>query len=116
MGKVELDNELLKVKKATISSFSLITLTGISFTWDAFFGSNYSSSFKVWSKDIYSKLKFRLSSFDILPLIAFKLGPFLCFKIAVSKGSKIFKLKLFAFFLGKFSLVRISKFLTILLK
>ena len=99
-----------------MSLFSLITLTGISFTWDAFFGSNYSSSFKVWSKDIYSKRKLGLSSFDILHLITFKFGQFLYFEIAVSTGSKIFKLKPFALFLGKFSLVRVSKFLTILLK
>ena len=48
VGKVELDNELLKLwcmKKATMSLFSLITLTGISFMRDVFFGSSFSSSF-----------------------------------------------------------------------
>ena len=48
MGKVELDNELLKLwcmKKATMSLFSLINLTGISFIRDVFFGSSFSSSF-----------------------------------------------------------------------
>ena len=58
MGKVELDNELLKLwcmKKATMSLFSLITLTGISFSWDVFFGANFSSSFNVLSMDVYLK-------------------------------------------------------------
>ena len=57
-GKVELDNELLKLwgmKKATMSLFYLVTLTGTSFTWDVFSGSSFSSSFNVWSKDVYSK-------------------------------------------------------------
>ena len=72
--KVELDKELLKVwciKKATMSIFYLITWTGIWFIWDAFFGSNFLSSFNVWSKHVYSKWKFGFSSSDILPLIAF---------------------------------------------
>ena len=42
-------------------------------------------------------LKLGLSSFEILPLIAFKLERFLCFKIAASTGSKRFKLKPFVF-------------------
>ena len=57
----------------------------------------FSSSFNVWSKDLYSKWKFRLSSFDILPLIAFKLEQFLYFEIAASIGSKRFRLKPFFF-------------------
>ena len=60
-------------------------------------------------------LKLGLSGFEILPLIAFKLRWFLCFKIAASTGSKRFKLKPFVF-LGKFLLVMVSKFVTILLK
>ena len=74
MEKVGLDNELLKlwcIKKATMSIFTLVTLTGISFIWDAFFGSNFFSSFNVWSKHVWSKWKFGLSSSDILLLIAF---------------------------------------------
>ena len=50
VGKVELDTELLKLwcmKKAAMSLFSLIALTGISFTRDVFFGSSFSSSFNV---------------------------------------------------------------------
>ena len=48
--------------------------------------------------------------------MVFKLGWSLYFKIAASTGSKRFKLKPFAFHLGKFLSVRVSKFLTILLK
>ena len=95
---MELDNELLKLwcmKKAITSLFSFVTLTGISLTWDVFFGSSFASSFKVWSKDVYSKWKFGLSSFEVLPLIAFKLGWFLYFKIVASTESKILKLKPF---------------------
>ena len=94
------------MKKATMFLFSLISLTAVSFTWDVFFGSIFSSSFNVWSKDVYSKEKFGLSSFEILPLIAFKLRWFFCFKIAASTGSKRFKLKPFIF--------TVSKYLTIL--
>ena len=55
MGKVEHDNELIKswfIKRAT-------------FTSDDFFGSAFSSFFNVWAKDVYSKWKFGLFSFDI---------------------------------------------------
>ena len=44
----------------------------------------------VWSKDVYSKWKFGLSSFYILPLIAFKLELFSYFEIEASIGSKRF--------------------------
>ena len=72
--------------------------------------------FDLRSKDVYSKWKFGLSSFAILPPIAFKLRRFLYFQITAYIGSKRFKLKPFVFFLGKFLLVRVSTFLTILLK
>ena len=49
---------------------------GKSSTWDALFWFNFSSFFNVWSKDVYSKWKFRL-----LLLEAFKHGWFLNFKI-----------------------------------
>ena len=71
MGKVELNNKLSKLwcmKKATMPLFSFITLTGISFTWNALFGSNVSNLFNVWFKDVYLNWKLGLSSFDILPL------------------------------------------------
>ena len=70
----------------------------------------------MFDQRMYIQKKFGLSSFGILPLIAFKLGRFLYFKIAASRGSKRFKLKPFVFSLGKFLLVMVSKFLTILLK
>ena len=38
------------------SLFSLITLTGLSFSWDVLIGYNFLVSFNVWSKDVYSKL------------------------------------------------------------
>ena len=88
--------------------FSLITLTGVSFTWDAFFGSSFSSSFSVWSEDVYSKKKFGLSSFEILPVMAFKLGRSLYVKIAASTRSKRFKLNPFILSLGKFLLVTVN--------
>ena len=43
------------VIKATMFLFSLITLVGVSFTWNVFVEFNFSSSFNVWSKDVYSK-------------------------------------------------------------
>ena len=49
---------------------------GKSSTWDALFWFNFPSSFNAWSKDVYSKWKFRL-----LLLEAFKHGWFLNFKI-----------------------------------
>ena len=97
-------NELLKLwcmKKATMYLFSLITWTRISSTWDVTFGSSFSSSFNVWSKNVYWKEKFGLSSFEILPLIALKFGWFLYFKISAFIGSKSFKLKPSVFSLGK---------------
>ena len=96
------------MKKPTIFLFSFITLTGISVTWDVSFRSSFSSSFDVWSKDVYSKI---LNSFEILRLIAFKLGWLLYFKIADSTWSK----RPFVLSLGKFLLLIVSKFLTILL-
>ena len=54
------------------------------------------------SLDVYSKWKFRLSSFDNLPLTTFKLEWFLYFEIAASIVSKRFKLKSFVFFLEGF--------------
>ena len=119
VGKVELDNDLLKLwcmKKATMSLFSLITFTGISFSWDVFFRSYFSSSFNFWSKDVYLREEFGLSNFEILPLIAIKVEWFIYFKIAASTGSRIFKWKPFVFSLGKLLLVTVSKYLTILLK
>ena len=59
---------------------------------------------------------FELSIFEILPLIAFKLGRLLYFKIAASTESKRFMLKSFVFSLGSFLLVTVSKFLTMSLK
>ena len=66
--------------------------------------------------DLRISKKFGLFSFEILHLIAFKLGWFLYFEIAAPIRSKKFKLKPFVFFLGKILLVRVSKFLTILLR
>ena len=68
-------------------SYWTYTLTGISFPWYTSFGSKFSSSFNVWSKDEYSKWT---PSFDMLPLIAFKLRWFLYFEIAASTGSNRF--------------------------
>ena len=102
-------------EKAIICLFSLITLTGMSITCNYFFETNFSSSFSVWSKNVYSKWKLGLSRFEVLPLVAFKLE-WLYFEIAASTGSQRFTLKRFVFVIGKLSLVRVSKFLTTLLK
>ena len=40
-------------KKAAMSLFFVNVLTGASFTWDVFFGSDFLSSFDVWSKHPY---------------------------------------------------------------
>ena len=40
-----------------MSLFSLIILTGVTFTWEAFSGSNFSRSLNLSFKDVYSKLK-----------------------------------------------------------
>ena len=69
-----------------------LTLTGISFTSDAFFRSN-----------LRFLLMFGLFSFDKLPLITLMLGCFfLYFEIPAFIGSKRIKLKLFVFFFRKF--------------
>ena len=65
-----------------------------------------SSFFDVWSKNVFLQLKSRLSGFAILSLIACKHGWILYFEIIASIRSKRFKLETFAFFFGKFSLVR----------
>lgn len=67
------------MKKLKCLLFPLIILTGVLFTWDVFYVSNLSSSFNVWFEDVYSKWKFGVPSFDVLPLTAFKLGWFLYF-------------------------------------
>ena len=82
------------MKKATVLFFPLI-LTDI---WSIEM-LKFLSSRNIWSKVVYSKVKFGLSSFDILHLIAFKFGWFLFFEIPASLRSKRFKLKPFVFFI-----------------
>ena len=89
-------------EKATMSLFSLIILTGMLFTWETFLVSNFSRSFNVWFKDVYSKLKIWLSNFNTLSLTAFKLRLFLYFEMASSTESRRFGLKPLDFSLGSF--------------
>lgn len=51
----------------------------MSFVCAALLGSEFSSSFNVWSEDVYSDLKRGLSNFDILLIIAFKVWMILIF-------------------------------------
>ena len=51
----------------------------MSFVCAALLGSEFSSSFNVWSEDVYSDLKTGLSNFDILLIIAFKVWMILIF-------------------------------------
>ena len=99
MEKVELGTELLTLcrMKENYNVFNFFD-----YFQEAFLGSNFSISFNMWSKDVYSELKIVLSSSGVLPLLAFMRGWCLYFEIATSLGSKRFILKPLAFFLGKF--------------
>ena len=77
----------------------------------------------MFDQNMYIQNKnFELSSFEILPLIAFKLGRlytlrfYSFFYTAASTESKRFMLKSFVFSLGSFLLFTVSKFLTMSLK
>ena len=76
----------------------------MSFACEALLGSEFSSSFNVWSEDVYSDLKRGLSNLDILLIIAFKFEWFLYFKISASIGFKRWKLKSFCFSLREVSI------------
>ena len=80
VGKVERDNELLKLrcKKYEIRSlFSLIIFTGISVFSEAFLLHQLSTSLTISSRQIKLKLNVGLVGYTILFLIAFMRAWFL---------------------------------------
>ena len=74
----------------TISKFSLIILTGISLSWQAFLGFNLRNSFKIVS--LVTKLKEKdIFLFFIFSFIWMILGCFSYFFIAFKTGSEILR-------------------------
>ena len=114
VGKVEYDNELLKLwyrKWDMISTFSLTIFIGISVFCEAFLVFNLLSSFTTSSCEMKLKLKVMLLRFFIRLVIAFTLGWFLYLFRAISTSLKLFSVKVALSFS-----VSIPKFLTVLTK